>query len=146
MRLLDPSVEYKKLKAGVFHRGTFNANPLSAASGVAAINILKTGEPQRRADELAEMLRLGMKAVLKKHEIAGAVYGESSTFHIFLGKCAKGTIDGLSARDLKGIPPKQVAAFQMTLRQRGIDPLSYTGGVTSSDPRTRMCSVAVGAV
>jgi glutamate-1-semialdehyde 2,1-aminomutase len=132
MRLLDPAVEYKKLKAGVFHRGTFNANPLSAASGVAAINILKTGEPQRRADELAEMLRLGMKAVLKKHEIAGAVYGESSTFHIFLGKCAKGTIDGLNARDLKGIPPKQVAAFQMALRQRGIDPLSYTGGVTSS--------------
>ncbi len=69
---------------------------------------------------------------MKKHEIAGAVYGESSTFHIFLGKGAKGTIDGLSARDLKGIPPKQVAAFQMALRQKGIDPLSYTGGVTSS--------------
>ena len=132
MRLLDPAIEHNGKKAGVFHRGTFNANPLSAASGIAALDLFKTGEPQRRADELADRLRAGMGRVLKKHEVAGAVYGDSSTFHVYLGGGAKGTIEGLSPADLKGIPPEQVHALQRALRERGVDLLSYTGGVTSS--------------
>jgi glutamate-1-semialdehyde 2,1-aminomutase len=132
MRLLDPAVEHNGKKAGVFHRGTFNANPLSAASGIAALDLFQTGEPQRRADEMAARLREGMACVLKKHEVAGAVYGDSSTFHIYLGSGAKGTIDGLSPSELKGIPPEQVHALQRALRKRGVDLLSYTGGVTSS--------------
>lgn len=132
LSLLDTSKEYKGKKAGVFHRGTFNANPLSAAAGVAALEIFRTGEPQRRADSLAARLRDGMQKILRRREIAGAVYGESSTFHIFLGKGARGTIGGLSSVDLKGIPPKTVNALQRALRQRGVDLLSYTGGVTSS--------------
>ncbi|MFC1491287.1 aspartate aminotransferase family protein [Nitrospinota bacterium] len=132
MRLLDPALEYKGIKSAVFHRGTFNANPISAVAGVAALQIFQTGEPQRRADELAGKLRIGMQGVLRKHEVAGAVYGESSVFHVFLGKGAKGTVEGLNAEELKSIPPDQVAAFQRALRQRGVDPLSYTGGVTSA--------------
>ncbi|MBI3126998.1 MAG: aspartate aminotransferase family protein [Candidatus Tectomicrobia bacterium] len=132
LSLLDTSREYKGKKAGVFHRGTFNANPISAAAGVAALEIFRTGEPQRHADRLAARLREGMQRILRKSEVAGAVYGDSSTFHIFLGKGARGTIEGLSPVDLKGIPPRTVNALQRALRQRGVDLLSYTGGVTSS--------------
>ncbi|MDA1000387.1 MAG: aspartate aminotransferase family protein, partial [bacterium] len=132
MRLLDPALEYKGKKAGVFHRGTFSANPLSAAAGVAAMEIVKTGEPQRHADALAAKLREGMRQVLTRNEIAGAVYGPSSTFHVYLGKTPRpGSIEGLSVHDLKGIPPERVHAFQRALRERGMDVLSYTGGVTS---------------
>ena len=38
----------------------------------------------------------------------------------------------MHARELKSIPPKQVLDFQMSLRSRGVDLMSYTGGVTSS--------------
>lgn len=132
LSLLDTAKEYKGKKAGVFHRGTFNANPVSAAAGIAALEIFRTGGPQRHADQLAAKLRDGMQKILRKQEIAGAVYGGSSTFHIFLGKGARGTIKGLSPVDLKGIPSKTVNALQRALRQRGVDLLSYTGGVTSS--------------
>ncbi|MBT3350775.1 MAG: aminotransferase class III-fold pyridoxal phosphate-dependent enzyme [Nitrospinaceae bacterium] len=133
MRLLDPAVEFKGKRAGVFHRGTFNANPLSAAAGIAALGIFKTGEPQRHADAMAARLREGMNRVLLRREIAGAAYGPSSTCHIYLGPVKRpGTIDGLGAAELKSIPPKTVAALQRALRVRGVDLMSYTGGVTSA--------------
>jgi glutamate-1-semialdehyde 2,1-aminomutase len=43
-----------------------------------------------------------------------------------------GTIDGLAAAELKSISPKTVAALQRALRVRGVDLMSYTGGVTSA--------------
>ena len=132
MDLLDPSKEFKGLQAGVFHRGTFNANPLSAASGIVALEIFKLGEVQKKADLLAEKLRLNFSRIFKKYEVSGFVYGESSTFHIFLGSHKKDDFTSLHARELKGIPQNQVLDFQLSLRSRGVDLLSYTGGVTSS--------------
>ncbi|MEE9275544.1 MAG: aminotransferase class III-fold pyridoxal phosphate-dependent enzyme [bacterium] len=132
MRLLDPAIKHKGKRAGVFHRGTFSANPLSAAAGAAALEIAATGEPQRRADALAARLREGIGRILTRCEVAGAVYGDSSTFHIYLGGGVRGSIEGLDARALKGIPGRRVFALQRALRQRGVDLLSYTGGVTSS--------------
>ncbi|MED5579424.1 MAG: aspartate aminotransferase family protein [Nitrospinota bacterium] len=132
MDLLDPSKEFKGLQAGVFHRGTFNANPLSTASGIVALEIFKLGEVQQKADLLAGKLRQNFSQIFKKHEIAGFVYGESSTFHIYLGSHKKDDLTSLNAHGLKGIPQNQVLDFQMSLRSRGVDLLSYTGGVTSS--------------
>ena len=132
MDLLDPSKEFKGLQAGVFHRGTFNANPLSSASGIAALEIFKLGEVQKKADSSAKKLRQNFSQIFKKYEISGFVYGESSTFHIFLGSHKKDDYTNLHARELKSIPPKQVLDFQMSLRSRGVDLMSYTGGVTSS--------------
>jgi glutamate-1-semialdehyde 2,1-aminomutase len=41
------------------HPGTFNANPLSAAAGIAALKIIATGEPTKRAQEMSDMLISG---------------------------------------------------------------------------------------
>ena len=117
MRLLDPSFEYRGMRAGVFHRGTFNANPVSAATGITAINLFRTGEPQHHADAMATRLREGMARVLRRHEVAGAVYGPSSTFHIYLGPTSKnGSIEGLSTAALKSIPAAIVQSLQRALR------------------------------
>jgi glutamate-1-semialdehyde aminotransferase len=43
-----------------------------------------------------------------------------------------GSIEGLGAAELKSIPPARVQAFQHALRRRGVDFMSYTGGVTSA--------------
>ena len=131
MRLLDPQEQVGGFSPAVFHRGTFNGNPLAAAAGVAALDEVRTGEPQRAADAIAAKLRDGFQGILKKHEVAGAVYGESSTFHIYLGKGVRGSVEGLTAVDLKGMPRERVEALQSGLRARGVDLMSYTGGVTS---------------
>lgn len=132
MRLLDPQEQVGGFSPAVFHRGTFNGNPLAAAAGVAALDEVRTGNPQRTADSVAAKLRDGFQKILIKHEVAGAVYGESSTFHIFFGKGVRGSIEGLAPSDLKGMPREKVGALQNGLRARGVDLMSYTGGVTSS--------------
>lgn len=69
----------------VVHQGTFNANPLAAASGIACLTLAKDGSVQRAAAETAAQLRAGMNAMLARLKVRGCVYGESSIFHVLLG-------------------------------------------------------------
>lgn len=71
------------------HPGTFNANPVSAAAGVAALKIVGTGSPQTTAAQLGSALRRGMNEVLARRGVSGCVYGELSMFHIYLGPCSQ---------------------------------------------------------
>jgi glutamate-1-semialdehyde 2,1-aminomutase len=68
------------------HPGTFNANPLSAATGAAALAIVAQGEENMRADEAGRHLREGMNAVLVEHQIPGCVSGGFSLLHLRLGQ------------------------------------------------------------
>lgn len=132
MRLLDPTHEFKGRKPGVTHKGTFNGNPLVAASGAAALKQVKTGEPNRLADAAAERLRSGMRKIIQEHQVAGAVYGEASTFHVYLGDGAEnGTVEKLGAEKIRGIAPEIIFAMRNGLRQRGVDLMSHMSGVTS---------------
>jgi glutamate-1-semialdehyde 2,1-aminomutase len=121
----------------VLHLGTFNANPVSAAAALACLEIVATGEPQRHADASAARLRAELDAVLDRRGIAGYVYGEASTFRIYL-EAAPGTgrpreaLRTLDAITLKSIPGPVIAAIQNGFRARGMELMSSTGGVTSS--------------
>jgi glutamate-1-semialdehyde 2,1-aminomutase len=112
----------------VYHGGTFNANPYCAATGNAALNIVATGEMQATADMMAERLRVGLREIVDRYEVAACVYGESSTFHIFFG--AK-SINGLDANRLKSAPPEVQTNFRQGLQVRGVDLMSRTSGVLS---------------
>jgi glutamate-1-semialdehyde 2,1-aminomutase len=69
----------------VADQGTYSATPLIAAAGVAALEILKTGDVQRRLNRLGDRVREGLNGVLAKRDVHGCVYGLSSLFRIFLG-------------------------------------------------------------
>lgn len=122
----------------IHHLGTFNANPLSAAAGIATLKQVATGEPQAHADRMAALLRDGMEEILEREGAAGYVYGDSSVFHVYLeafpgsGAADRDAIKTNDAKILKGIPKEVVSAFQKNLQIRGVDLLSYTGGVTSA--------------
>jgi glutamate-1-semialdehyde 2,1-aminomutase len=132
MRLLDPSVEFRGKTPGVTHKGTFNGNPLVAASGVAALSEIKTGIPNKLADAAAQRLRSGMRKVIQQHQVPGAVYGEASTFHLYLGEGATdGSVAELGAEKIRGVAKTTVAAMQGGLRKRGVDLMSHMSGVTS---------------
>ena len=69
----------------IAHPGTFNANPLSAAAGAAALDLL-TNEPiNATADSRAQQLKNGLNEILTKMEIPGCAYGVSSIVHMRLG-------------------------------------------------------------
>jgi glutamate-1-semialdehyde 2,1-aminomutase len=123
----------------IAHQGTYNASPLTAAAGLACLNIVATGEPTRRADTLAERLRAGLNGVLDRRGIRGLVYGESSVFHIYLE--APGArlpvarpedYRWLDPVTLKSMDAGLVRALQNGFRVRGIELLSYNGGMTSA--------------
>jgi glutamate-1-semialdehyde 2,1-aminomutase len=67
------------------HPGTYNANPLSAAAGIAALQLIATGEPTKRAQEMTDMLIQGMNDVLARRGVPGCAYGRASIFKTFIG-------------------------------------------------------------
>jgi len=75
-------LEFRPGKPKMKHPGTFNANPLSAAAGVAALKIVATGEPCRRANESAKMLRRKLNALFAEKQVNWIIYGEFSRFRI----------------------------------------------------------------
>ena len=127
----------------VWHMGTFNANPLSAAAGIATLRIARSGQLHDRANQMAERLRVGMDEEMSRRDIAGYVYGESSIFHLFMeaapgsGVANRSELHSEDASTLKSIPKNLVTAFQKNLQIRGVEVLSYTGGVTSAAHQPR---------
>ncbi len=67
------------------HPGTFNANPLSASAGIAMLNIVKTGEPHKQANRIAQLLRDGLNHVIDAHRLDWAIYGEFSGIKLLIG-------------------------------------------------------------
>ncbi len=112
----------------VSHGGTFNANPLCAATGNAALKIAATGEMQESADRMADRLRRGLGEIVDRYEVAACVYGEASTFHLYFGARS---IEGLDANALKSIPGEIQRGFRQALQVRGVDLMSRCSGVLS---------------
>ena len=97
-RLDFPAPGSGKEKVG--HPGTFNANPLSAAAGVACLREIADGSYQATARGSASRLRAGMNAELQRRGIPGLVYGQSSMFRIILGGGLEPRADDPDPRDL----------------------------------------------
>ncbi|MBI4242128.1 MAG: aminotransferase class III-fold pyridoxal phosphate-dependent enzyme, partial [Candidatus Rokubacteria bacterium] len=66
----------------VAQQGTFNANPLSAAAGIATLGTIADGSLQARANKLGEELRSALSEVMKRVGAPGAVFGEASIYHV----------------------------------------------------------------
>jgi glutamate-1-semialdehyde 2,1-aminomutase len=76
------SLEVRPSKPKMKHPGTFNANPLSAAAGVATLDLVATGEPGRRANEIAKMIRGRLNALFAERNAPWIAYGEFSGFRL----------------------------------------------------------------
>jgi glutamate-1-semialdehyde 2,1-aminomutase len=70
----------------MMHPGTFNANPLSAAAGIAALEVASTGQPQQHAGRLTLQLMRGMNEIMRRTNTPGCVYGDISGFHLLVGQ------------------------------------------------------------
>jgi glutamate-1-semialdehyde 2,1-aminomutase len=75
MAAFDP----RQGRGRISHGGTFNANPLTMAAGVATLEAL-TPERYRQLDALAERLRSGVAALLRRLKRPGQVSGVGSLF------------------------------------------------------------------
>ena len=78
-------LEKKPGGKAIYHPGTFNANPLSAAAGAKALAIVRTTNVNEIAAKRGQQLISGLNGVLSKLEIPGLAYGNDSLVHFRLG-------------------------------------------------------------
>lgn len=90
------------------HPGTFNANPLSAAAGIACLEVARTGEPQARATTQADKIRAGLNQALRRRGVDGEAGGDVSLVGIKL------TASKLSSRQL-------AYRFRLAMQLGGVD-------------------------
>ncbi|WP_322817527.1 aspartate aminotransferase family protein [Tepidiforma sp.] len=121
----------------VGHPGTFNANPLSAAAGVACLRHIADGSHQQRAASLAATLRAGMNRILHELAIPAVVYGQSSAFRVHLAAPQPPEPRDYDGRELPRtlleapVPPEPARLLQLALLNHGVQ-LFGTGGMLSS--------------
>jgi glutamate-1-semialdehyde 2,1-aminomutase len=67
----------------ISHQGTFNANPISAAAGIATLEIIAATDACARANAYGEAVRAKMNEVLEDERLKWAVHGSYSGMHIY---------------------------------------------------------------
>jgi glutamate-1-semialdehyde 2,1-aminomutase len=140
LELLDPERAAARGVEKVGHQGTYNANPLSAAAGVATLEILRRGEALPRAHAFAARLRAGMNEVLAELGVGWAVYGTPTGMHVFTNSRGLAEVDprafdplALGYADLK-VPRGSAAVTKLLLAMRlhGVDLSPWPGGPVSA--------------
>jgi glutamate-1-semialdehyde 2,1-aminomutase len=111
----------------MLHPGTFNANPISAAAGVATLKRIAQGEVIPKARQNAQNIRNTLNQVIDRHEINWCAHGEHSIVHILMNHhCAKhGICDrGHCTYDYRMVyqkDPLLLGMFRSAMASQGID-------------------------
>ena len=107
----------------IAHAGTFNANPLSAAAGIKALELVATTPVNETADAMAARLRDGMNDLLSRMEIPGCASGLASMTFLKLGvdhECDK-EVCILSAEDMRvASDPARTEQLNLALINHGV--------------------------
>jgi glutamate-1-semialdehyde 2,1-aminomutase len=118
------------------HPGTFNANPVSAAAGIATLRKVHTGRPSRTANEMAARLREGMNTVIDALGLNWCVYGSFSEFRYLidhdLGDIRAAEIDPHEVAYVKlkrAVNPVLVQNLRCGMLLNGVDTPQH-GGLT----------------
>ncbi len=105
------------------HTGTWNANPLSCAAGIAACKLYVGGEVQKRANQLGAYLRQRGNQALKARGINVRLYGRS-IIHLYFGPIDYEPSDDTlpPTRDVRKLTAEVPARPQLCLHllQRGV--------------------------
>jgi glutamate-1-semialdehyde 2,1-aminomutase len=135
---LDFAASQRTGREKIQHQGTFNANPVSAAAGTAALTVVAETDACERATHIAESLRAALNAVLEDEGVKWAVYGTYSGFHTYLNprgdKIRPGTFDAtaLTLDDVKAQSKTLVNKLRLALLVNGVDVNSRIGGFLSA--------------
>ncbi len=121
------------------HQGTFNANPITAAAGLAALKIIASTDAIPRANRIAAQLRDRLNEVIRQVGSNWLVYGEHSGFHFFTNPrdralsvedlyTGRGELDELKG----GAPASVLHQLRCGLILGGADIFPWPGGCVSA--------------
>jgi glutamate-1-semialdehyde 2,1-aminomutase len=135
--LLDFKVAEQTGREKISHPGTFNANPISAAAGTAALTVIAETNASDDASATAASLREKLNKVLADERIPWAVYGSYSGFHLFVNPSGLDigpyNFDPTKAKleDLKIQPKALINKLRLAMLVNGVDLNPRGGGLLS---------------
>ena len=118
----------------VSHPGTFNANPISAAAGGAALELVANTNANAHAEAMATRLKDGVNQVMARLEIPGCAYGVASLVHLTMGT----PVDPESINDMPhdkiraSMTPEKIGALKVGMLNAGVDPMWKTMVVSAT--------------
>ncbi|MDA1015630.1 MAG: aminotransferase class III-fold pyridoxal phosphate-dependent enzyme [Planctomycetota bacterium] len=135
--LMDALAFENSLGQKMKHPGTYNANPLSASAGVAALKLVATGEPSKTANAVAETLRRELNTVFTDKDAKLVAYGDFSAVKILSNyEGPRPATDDFIPYDNDWrridcpVDPEFTHAFRCALLLGGVDWMNW-GGSTS---------------
>ena len=106
---------FREGRAKVEHPGTHNAHPLSAAAGIATLDLLADGTALAGADAAAAALRAELCEAFEARSTPGYAYGQASTFCLIFGERSD---DPVTLK--RGVPEPLLSALQCALLLDGV--------------------------
>lgn len=121
MSVMDFRAEERATDSRVYHPGTFNGNPLSAAAALAVLPLVKSGAPEQ-AEKLAGPLVRGMNQAFATTGVPGAAWAHASIVHHTVGAdCPRPEGLEWTFADQPPEPrPAVLGAFMQALLNRGV--------------------------
>lgn len=125
LALLDYTCGSSIQQPKVMHQGTYNAAPVSAAAGIATLEIIRSSRAIAQANRIAALIRDGCNAAIRRKGVAWCVYGSFSEFHIYAG--------GEQPPAFKGtVPLELVHQIRLAMLCHGVDINNWPGGLVSA--------------
>jgi glutamate-1-semialdehyde 2,1-aminomutase len=132
------ALEFRTGQRKMKHPGTFNANPLSASAGIATLELVASGDPCSRANEIAKRLRAMLNRFFTERDLPWIAYGEFSGFRLLSGYTGPRPADdafipyGGAYEKLEVAQDRSlVHAFRKAMLLQGVD-LTGLGGMTTA--------------
>jgi glutamate-1-semialdehyde 2,1-aminomutase len=139
---LDFEVAKKKGFDKIGHQGTYNANPVSAAAGLATLELIESTDACDRANVYGDRLRARLNEVLAEEQVPWAAYGQFSAFHLFTNPDNRPLSPGNTQADfdpatchfdeLRRNAPGVVQKLRLALILNGVDITGWPGGTISA--------------
>ena len=151
MDLLDFAAAAKAGREKIGHPGTFNANPVSAAAGIACLGLIAETPVNATADAVCGDLRGKLNELLTAERVNWAVYGTTSGFHLFMNPQNRtilpATFDPFEAsfEELKSPPQHTINRMRLAMLVNGVDLNPRLGGFTSCTHTTADVDATVAA-
>ncbi|MGE0608387.1 MAG: aspartate aminotransferase family protein [Pirellulales bacterium] len=138
LHALDFAVASQPGREKVPHQGTFNANPLSAAAGIATLSIVAETDVCQRANDYAARLREALAREVRDAGLPWCVYGSFSGFHIFTNPqglamtAAQVEAGEYDHRTLKSARAALTMKLRIGMLLHGVEIFGWPGGPTSA--------------
>ena len=115
--------------------GTFNAQPVTAAAGLATLQAIANQGVNARADAMAERLKDGLNEAFIRNEVTGHSHGIASIVHINMGadcECDRGLCTMPHDEIYRTMPSSKTRAVRQAMLVNGVDMMGGRAFLVSS--------------